>query len=68
MWTAILNDVNFFWNALSDGVVYLWSGIQDTAINYQHVLPAYHLPLQEDDPGWNCFTMGNRVCGPTLSA
>jgi hypothetical protein len=20
--------------------------------------------LQEDDPGWNCHTMGNKVCGP----
>lgn len=20
--------------------------------------------LQEDDPGWNCATMGNHVCGP----
>jgi hypothetical protein len=21
-------------------------------------------PIQEDDPAWNCHTMGNRVCGP----
>lgn len=21
--------------------------------------------LQEDDPGWNCSTMGNLICGPT---
>ena len=20
--------------------------------------------LQEDDPGWDCHTMGNRICGP----
>ena len=20
-------------------------------------------PLQEDDPGWDCRTMGNRICG-----
>jgi len=20
--------------------------------------------IQEDDPAWNCHTMGNRVCGP----
>lgn len=20
-------------------------------------------PVQEDDPGWSCITMGNRVCG-----
>jgi hypothetical protein len=20
--------------------------------------------LHEDDPGWDCHTMGNRVCGP----
>jgi hypothetical protein len=22
--------------------------------------------LQEDDPGWDCHTMGNRICGPIL--
>lgn len=22
-----------------------------------------HRELQEDDPGWDCHTMGNRVCG-----
>ncbi|CAA0136346.1 Uncharacterised protein [Mycolicibacterium vanbaalenii] len=21
--------------------------------------------VQEDDPGWDCRTMGDRVCGPT---
>lgn len=21
-------------------------------------------PIQEDEPGWDCLTMGNRVCGP----
>jgi hypothetical protein len=20
--------------------------------------------VQEDEPGWNCQTMGNRICGP----
>lgn len=20
--------------------------------------------IQEDDPGWDCHTMGNRICGP----
>jgi len=20
--------------------------------------------IQEDDPGWNCHTMGNHICGP----
>lgn len=28
------------------------------------VAPATTIPLQEDDPGWDCHTMGNRVCGP----
>lgn len=23
-----------------------------------------HAAIQEDQPGWNCTTMGNRVCGP----
>lgn len=21
-------------------------------------------PLHEDDPGWDCHTMGNMICGP----
>lgn len=21
--------------------------------------------VEEDEPGWNCHTQGNRVCGPT---
>jgi hypothetical protein len=21
-------------------------------------------PVHEDDPRWNCATMGNRICGP----
>lgn len=27
---------------------------------------AMHEPhhIEEDEPGWNCKTMGNRVCGP----
>ena len=24
--------------------------------------------IQEDDPSWDCRTMGNRVCGPTYPA
>jgi hypothetical protein len=24
-------------------------------------------PLQEDDPGWDCATMGDKLCGPGLS-
>jgi hypothetical protein len=24
--------------------------------------------IQEDDPGWDCRTMGNRICGPKGSA
>lgn len=23
------------------------------------------LPVHEEDPGWDCHTMGNKVCGPT---
>ena len=23
--------------------------------------------IQEDDPGWDCRTMGDRICGPTNS-
>ena len=23
--------------------------------------------IQEDDPRWNCQTMGNRICGPTTT-
>ena len=33
------------------------------AIITAHAAPA----IQEDDPGWDCVSMGNRVCGPTNS-
>lgn len=23
-------------------------------------------PVAEDDPGWNCATDGNRMCGPSI--
>lgn len=26
-------------------------------------LPRVSTPITEDDPGWDCTTMGNRVCG-----
>jgi hypothetical protein len=25
--------------------------------------PAATVQLQEDDPGWDCHTMGNKICG-----
>lgn len=25
---------------------------------------ATHVAVTEDDPGWNCTTQGNRICGP----
>jgi hypothetical protein len=27
--------------------------------------PAVTERIEEDDPRWNCKTMGNKVCGPT---
>jgi hypothetical protein len=24
--------------------------------------------IEEDDPRWNCATMGNRECGPSVNA
>lgn len=29
------------------------------------IAPAESAPIQEDDPGWDCRSMGDRVCGPT---
>lgn len=29
---------------------------------YTHVRVIHK--IQEDDPGWDCHTMGNRICGP----
>jgi hypothetical protein len=26
--------------------------------------PRAEVRIEEDDPRWNCLTMGNRVCGP----
>jgi hypothetical protein len=30
--------------------------------------PDSSVTMQEDDPGWDCATMGNRVCGTEVSA
>lgn len=27
-------------------------------------VPMPTAPIQEDDPRWDCRTMGNRICGP----
>lgn len=32
-------------------------------ITIAHADPAGQ--VQEDDPGWDCVSMGNRICGPT---
>jgi hypothetical protein len=26
-----------------------------------------HTRIEEDDPGWDCHTMGNHVCGPATT-
>ncbi len=31
------------------------------------IQPAPEEPIQEDDPRWDCTTMGNRICGPDAS-
>lgn len=28
--------------------------------------PVSRLSIQEDDPGWDCRTMGNKICGIDL--
>ena len=32
---------------------------------FQHYLEENPATLEEDDPGWDCATMGNKVCGTT---
>lgn len=33
--------------------------------HHRHHRPAHQQPrITEDDPRWNCHTMGNRICGP----
>ncbi|RBO91313.1 hypothetical protein [Nocardia puris] len=32
-----------------------------------HIAPAVVDAPAEDDPTWDCRTMGNRICGPHLS-
>lgn len=44
----------------------LWYLVALALLIFQVVLlvrPSGHT-LQEDDPGWNCHTMGNLQCGP----
>ncbi len=37
----------------------------DPGLTYEYVEDGRggHRPVAEDDPQWNCATMGNRVCG-----
>ena len=32
--------------------------------SHVHAHPGHSEQCQEDDPCWDCHTMGNRICGP----
>ncbi|NQE88108.1 hypothetical protein [Nocardia terpenica] len=38
------------------------------AIGITAALPATASAIEEDEPGWNCATMGNMICGTDESA
>lgn len=50
-------------------VVYVILLVADSVYVFVVKKPAKHgltSRIQEDDPGWNCKTMGNGVCGPNF--
>lgn len=58
----------------------LISGMPVLAANSAYAAPVFQVPIktlelprnttecQEDEPCWDCATMGNRTCGPDLLA
>lgn len=62
MRTAIGYAVASFMAALVGmGVTFMLMGAQPPPIEPK---PATGLVITEDDPRWDCTTMGNQVCGP----
>lgn len=49
--------------ALLLGLLIPWDSILPWST--AHPSPA-HSVIHEDDPGWDCATMGNKICGPPL--
>jgi hypothetical protein len=41
------------------------AGCGGSAVHHTAPKPPQH--IAEDDPGWNCHTMGNRRCGPGVA-
>jgi hypothetical protein len=41
-----------------------WIASSDPYLNWQDVAGCDGQIIHEDDPRWNCATMGNLVCGP----
>lgn len=44
-----------------------WAGVGLTCGTPEPTPAATPVPLQEDDPGWNCLIHGNKICGVPIS-
>lgn len=56
-------------NGAADGVVcvVIGSDVPDGVEDFAGVTePSEPVIIHEDEPGWDCHTMGNRRCGPQL--
>jgi uncharacterized protein YceK len=42
----------------------IWSNQPEPSTSTRGSVATVTVRLQEDDPGWDCATMGNKVCGP----
>lgn len=40
------------------------AGVMAAHVSTSGFTPASETVVQEDDPSWDCRTMGNRICGP----
>jgi len=55
--------------AILIGVTVLWFGFCAVRGNLNpSVRSEQAATIQEDEPGWDCATMGNHQCGPTTTA
>lgn len=48
---------------ITTGLVVAWLPVLNPADRASHIVR-----IEEDQPGWDCHTMGNKVCGPADEA
>lgn len=61
-WTVATVITVGLWVLIVWGFMFMLSTSEPTSVQ-PTVQPATVVQIQEDDPGWDCHTMGNLICG-----